>query len=107
MELPKKEKISTHSYDAHLVNVNYVLAGNTLWMRRGCNGVIMTISEKKSGWIYVTNIEDFGADRDKKITALMRGMQFQTVPHKGWIFTSHKYIKGSLKPGGYSSYPLK
>lgn len=103
--------IKTLSFDARAVNPNNLFAGFTLPFRRDCNGFIKTISEQNSGWIYVTNIEDFYQDRNRYNMdaehARFRGMQFDVQENKGFLFTSYAYIKNSVRAGGYTDYPLK
>lgn len=99
------------SYDARIVNPNNLFAGITLKLRKDCNGFIKYISEKESGWIYVTNKEVFIGDMKKYCSennmTYGRGLQFRAVKNNGWIFDSYTYVPNSVIGGGYASYPLK
>lgn len=109
----------TFSYNAKAVNLLLLFSGWTLKLRRDCNGVIQVISaENGDDWIYITNIEDFKHDQEEYLKwrdpgdsvnhcYLLRGMQFDTERNDGLLFTSHTYIKNSMRPGGFGSYSLK
>ena len=102
-----ENQIKTFSYDAHVVNFKIILAVS-LPLRADCNGCISTISEEGQSYIYVTNYEDFKKDADKFVSDCYRkGMQFDVIENRGWIFTSYTYILDSVRGGGFDKYGLK
>lgn len=111
----------TFSYDARAVKLDGFLIGSTLFLRNDCNGFIEIIGENLQGFashikkhrtfntgcIYVQNIQDFTDDFYALHVKYGRGLQFDCHMLPGIIFTSYHYIKGSLRLGGFSAYPLK
>ena len=82
----------------------------SLYLRGDCNGAIpveahdynivsgIGVVPSDVDWIYVTNYPIFKRDLNNlKRTSLNSDFQFKTMQVVGYLFTTHEYIRGSLR----------